>query len=173
MSQFVFSIVCQSASGRPFQWAYMAPYSICIYLFILLAQGWGLSGPRNRESLFGLVSHGYGPPSSPPSLLCLPPPASYPAPYSGSRWICLGADLGVIVHGISITMDQSMSFFSWPWNTEVLFFKRALPTPLPPPRKVCTVCWLVLYIAWNQTASPADPLDHESRFLFLSLKRNS
>lgn len=43
-----------------------------LYLFIYLAwRGWGLSGPRNRESLFGLVSHGYSPPPPPP-LLPLP-----------------------------------------------------------------------------------------------------
>lgn len=42
------------------------------------------------------------------------------------------ADLRVIVHGISITIDQSMRLFSLPWNTEVLF--------LTAPYKVHTVC---------------------------------
>lgn len=44
-----------------------------LYLFIYLAwRGGGLSGPRNRESLFGLVSHGYSPPPSSPLLPCSP-----------------------------------------------------------------------------------------------------
>lgn len=42
-----------------------------LYLFIYLAwSGGGLSGPRNRDSLFGLVSHGYRPPHT--RLLCSP-----------------------------------------------------------------------------------------------------
>lgn len=91
-----------------------------LYLFIYLAwRGGGLSGPRNRESLFGLVSHGYRPPSFPSSSSSSAPPAFYPAPHSQSHWICLGADLRVIVHGISITIDQSMRLFSLLWNTEV------------------------------------------------------
>lgn len=99
--------------------------------------------PETGSLCLGWFHMDMDPPSTSPTLLCLPPPAFYPAPYSGSHWICLGADLGVIVHGISITMDQSMSFFSWPWNTEVLFFKRALPTPLPPPsvRYVLSAGW--------------------------------
>ena len=59
-----------------------------LYLFIYLAKsGGGLSGPRNRESLFGLVSHGYTPPTSSSSAH----PAFYLGPHTQTPWICLGA----------------------------------------------------------------------------------
>lgn len=87
-----------------------------LYLFIYLARrGGGCLAPETGSLCLGLVSHGYNPPSS------SAPPAFYPAPHSQTPWICLGADLRVIVHCISITIHQSMRLFSFQWTTEVLF----------------------------------------------------
>lgn len=64
-----------------------------VFIYLSCLKRWGLSGPRNRPSLFGLASHGY-----------TPPPLSSPAAP------CSGSDLGVIVRSISITADQSGAF---------------------------------------------------------------
>lgn len=58
-----------------------------VFIYLSCSERWGLSGPRNRPSLFGPVSHG----SSAPPL---------PS----------GAALRLIVRSISITADQSGDF---------------------------------------------------------------
>lgn len=56
-----------------------------VFIYLSCLKRWGLSGPRNRPSLFGLVSHGYGPPPA-SSPLSSAHPAFYAAPCSGSVW---------------------------------------------------------------------------------------
>lgn len=99
----------------------MVSFSICIYLFISFWEVGGCLAPRNRESLFGLVSHGYNPTYLHPQSSCAPMVSiqaqSLRILFGGWR---LGA-LRVIVHDISISINQSMKHFSYSWNTKVLF----------------------------------------------------
>lgn len=93
-----------------------------LYLFIyLVLRSGGCLAPRNRESLFGLVSHGYNSTYFHPQSSCAPMVSiqaqSLRLLFGGWR---LGA-LRVIVHDISITINQSMKHFSYSWNTKVLF----------------------------------------------------
>lgn len=93
-----------------------------LYLFIyLVLRSGGLSGPQKQGVFVWLVSHGYNPTYLHPQSSCAPMVSiqaqSLRILFGGWR---LGA-LRVIVHDISISINQSMKHFSYSWNTKVLF----------------------------------------------------